>query len=536
MITAISDSNSSDDDLVAVVTNPTFTSRLAVPLYHLQQGTGTLQSTLTYKAVGQLQSLCFAANFLCGLVHDGTTRSVVIWNVTRGVAVHTLPETDDFQILDICTSSSGGSPSVLMVLIRKGSKLYVQEYSLDASTTASEATLFQMVRKIKAGKVEDEDQTTANDIFQVAAHDTRIAVRNGATVKVMERETGTKLYKCKLQSSQGGAAADSTSVSTVVMNENYVAVTTPSQIQVFTNGGKVKTTVIISERPTQLQLKGDYLLVDHSIYSILASATATPACTLTKSDADSRVQLAFSSDTEVRAIVQGPKGGVVTVCTMAFVEDEEILKTLELPKEEEDQGDEPSTVAPGKRPATTSLTQTLGPGQAGGESLEVSDRPIKKTKKAADDDEADEPTIAERLKRLQQVLDQEDEEEEIKFRPKQATTESLAHLLQQALSSADDSMLELALDVRDAKVRERSLDDLTVDQATLLLNKLTARLAKKASRASALVPWIQLVLLSGKIQSSAPLGPLKNLVQERVEVFPQLLQLEGRLSMLVNMS
>ncbi|KAI2502172.1 hypothetical protein MHU86_12308 [Fragilaria crotonensis] len=221
---------------------------------------------------------------------------------------------------------------------------------------------------------------------------------------------------------------------------------------------------------------------------------------------------------------------------MAFIEDGEIVETMELPKEEEEEQGDGLDVVTGKRPAVASITQTLGPGQAGGESLEVSDRPMKKTKKAADDDETDEPTIAERLKRLQQVLDQEDEEEEIKFRPKQATTESLSHLLQQALSSADDSMLELALDVRDAKVRELSIDELAVDQATLLLNKLTARLAKKPSRASALVPWIQLLLLSGKIQSSAPLGPLKNLVQERIEVFPQLLQLEGRLSMLVNMS
>ncbi|KAI2502171.1 hypothetical protein MHU86_12307 [Fragilaria crotonensis] len=239
MITAISDSNSgnrTDDDLVAVVTNPTFTSRLAVPLYHLQQGTATLQSTLTYKAVGQLQSLCFAANFLCGLVHDGTTRTVVIWNVTRGVAVHTIPETDEFKILDIATTG-GASSSVLLVLILKGSKLYVQEYSLDDSTSAS-TKLFQMVRKIKAGKVdyENHDQTTARHEIHLAAHDTRIAVRSGASIKVMERETGTKLYKCKLHSSEGGAVAataDSTTAPTLVMNENFIAVATPSQIQVF---------------------------------------------------------------------------------------------------------------------------------------------------------------------------------------------------------------------------------------------------------------------------------------------------------------
>jgi hypothetical protein len=494
MITA-----SNNDNLVAVVTNPKSTSRLSVPLYH----NGGLQSTLTHKAIGELRSLVFSGNHLCGLVRDedARTTTVVAWNVTRGVVEHTLQE-DDFKILDISATSS-----CLLVLTLKGSKLYVQEYSLDSK--------FKMLRKIKAGKADDD-----STVMEVAASDKLVAVRVGATVKVMDRESGNKVYKCKLASEQGGK---------LVMNDKYVAACTPSQVQVFKEG-KVKTELTLSEAPTQLQLQGGYLLVDQSIYAIGSSKTATPASTMDQEE-DATIQLSFCNDTEVQAIVQGPKGGV-GLFTLPFVQDGEMLEAISLPKEDE-QMEEASTST--KRPATSSVTQTLGPGQAGSESLDVNDRPAKKSKSTGEE-EAEEPTIAERLQRLQQVLDQEDEEEEIKFRPKQATTESLSHLLHQALSSSDDSMLELALDVRDAKVRQHSIDDLAVDQATLLLNKLTARLAKKPSRASALVPWIQLVLLSGKIQSSSPLLPLKNLVQERIEVFPQLLQLEGRLSMLANMT
>ena len=96
-------------------------------------------------------------------------------------------------------------------------------------------------------------------------------------------------------------------------------------------------------------------------------------------------------------------------------------------------------------------------------------------------------------------------------------------------------MLELALSVRDKRVIENSLTELEIDEAALLLNKLTARLAKKPNRAVQLVVWVQFLLQSGKIRSSKPLIPLKNLLQERVDSFPQMLQLEGRLSMLAQM-
>jgi hypothetical protein len=493
------------NDLTAVVTNPIITSRLVVPLYN----DGNLQSTLTHKITGTLVKLAFAGpQYLCGLMQsdDASKKSiVVVWNVTRGVVVHTLEEEG---ILDMATTDDES----LVVLVQH-KKAYIQEYALD------EAKL-KLVRKIKAGKVSDEDST---DKWTVAAHGDKLCVLMDGIVKVLGRESGSKLHKCKLSSTAAG--------NIMVMSDKYVAACTASQVQVFSiSTGKLVTSAAITEPPTQVLIQENYLLIDSSLYRI-GKNTSTAVSTLQEEEA-AVMQLFFSSDssTEVQAIVQGKKG--IDIFQIPFVNDDgQVMSKIEIPKPSEEDEEEKSS-----KKRTPSVTKTLGPGQAGGETVQVTDRPVKKSKTVEDDDEEDDgPTIAERLQRLQQVLDEEDAMEALQFKPKQATTESLSHLLDQALSSSDDSMLELALNVRDAKVRQHSIDDLAVEQATLLLNKLTARLAKKPNRASALVPWIQILLLSGKIQSSAPLVPLRNLVQERIEVFPQLLQLEGRLALLANM-
>jgi len=165
----------------------------------------------------------------------------------------------------------------------------------------------------------------------------------------------------------------------------------------------------------------------------------------------------------------------------------------------------------------------------------------KKKQKYEADPDLDEPTIAERLKQLAEEFDRvEDDDavlpaEGLDFEPKRATTESLAKLLHQALSSGDDPMLELALGVRDKSVITTSLKGLDPDEVGLLLTKLTMRLSSKPTRAADLVPWIGNVLATGKIRQANLLRPLRNLLQERVESFPHLLQLEGRLSMLASM-
>ncbi len=191
-------------------------------------------------------------------------------------------------------------------------------------------------------------------------------------------------------------------------------------------------------------------------------------------------------------------------------------------------------------------------------------------------DEAEE-TIAQKLAFLSSELDRDTEDEEEllkiqneaasksnKFLVKSATSDSLAILLQQSLSANDDTQLEVALQVSDKRVIENSIlglisgdsdgegDDVDVDadakseMIIMLLTKLVTRIARKPSRAQGLSFWIRTVLVAllSKVGSSSAsigktereivsrLGPLRNMLSERVESLPELLKLEGRLSLL----
>lgn len=255
-----------------------------------------------------------------------------------------------------------------------------------------------------------------------------------------------------------------------------------------------------------------------------------------------------------------------------------------------------------KRKSLPSGELVLGPGEGGAESLTVTDRSAKRSKPesaaaAAEADsgsEADEfalpdiedeeegggatGTIADRLARLTAEFEQDDSDSDAeideeaasalfgpgsgKRRQGKATSESLATLLRQALSSNDDTKLEVALHVGDKKVIENSIQALAredeeaetgdSDEAKrggmiiALLSKLVTRLARKPGRAEELSVWIRtvlLVLISGSSgpgrrmgreqkRVAASLGPLRNLLNERVESLPHLLRLEGRLSLL----
>mmetsp|Transcript_7371 Transcript_7371/g.10756 ORF Transcript_7371/g.10756 Transcript_7371/m.10756 type:complete len:503 (-) Transcript_7371:102-1610(-) len=475
---------------------------------------GNHQSTLTYsKSDASIRKLLFCGTeYLCGLL-DGD-EGIVVWSITRGVVISTMKEN---SILDIASHEE--QETLFVLVANKEIKLYVQEYIIEPKN-------LKLVRKIKAGKIEDGGTTGL-----AVSKENTMAVRNGTSLKVFQRESGEKLFKCKLGAVSGGK-------SWLGLSDKYVIACTPSQVQIFSTNAneKLLSSVVVSEEPTQLALQGDILMVDTSLYEISnKKKVLSPAVTLDEAEDNCSIRILFAGNSDLNAVIQTP-GCPVEVAKLKFVdEDGKILERLALPSKEDEVPADGST----KRPAS-SINTTLGAGQAGQESLNVTDRPTKKSKPSAEDAEEEDPTIALRLQRLQQILDQEDKKVEGKhgksdFLPKKATTESLSHLLHQALSSSDDSILELALAVKDATIRQTSVDDLTGEEATEFLNKLTSRMSRKPTRAGALVPWITTLLQSGKITTVAPLIPLKNLVNERVEVFPQLLQLDGRLSLLTNM-
>lgn len=248
-----------------------------------------------------------------------------------------------------------------------------------------------------------------------------------------------------------------------------------------------------------------------------------------------------------------------------------------------DEGKSADTENAKKRKAP-STNVVLGPGESGGEAMTVTDQTAMKRLKTTGEDEdeddesgddfeleegdEEEETIAQRLALLSSELDRDTEDEEellkiqngssSKFLAKTATSDSLAILLRQSLMANDDTQLEVALQVTDKRVIENSIlglasdiSDENDDEAKgeiiiMLLTKLVTRLSRKPSRAQRLAFWIRTVLVAliSKIGSSSVemgkaereiasrLGPLRNLLSERVESLPELLRLEGRLSLL----
>lgn len=192
-------------------------------------------------------------------------------------------------------------------------------------------------------------------------------------------------------------------------------------------------------------------------------------------------------------------------------------------------------------------------------------------------------SIAERLAMLsstmEQTTDEEDFEEEAddnnatqqprqkaKFSAKTATTESLTTLLTQALSSNDSIQLNIALQVNDPRLVENTVKSLQILDAQrpdpdntegyipMLMGHIVRRMARRHTLVTSLMSWIKAILLASSQISSrrsalkggeeeeriaregrelaSKLGPLRNFLNERVECFPQLLRLEGRLALL----
>jgi len=209
-------------------------------------------------------------------------------------------------------------------------------------------------------------------------------------------------------------------------------------------------------------------------------------------------------------------------------------------------------------------------------------------------DEEQGQSIAERLALLSSAMEQSDDEEDeeyddeakpnktdvhkSKFKLKSATSETLSTLLTQALSSNDTVQLNIALQVTDRRLVEGTVRALqlldaeryseqdnesgaeatTAGYLSTLMAHVVRRMARRHSLVMPLGVWVRAILVAAARSSTnqalhsgggnsggtdermakegreiaMKLGPLKNFLNERVESFPQLLRLEGRLGLL----
>eukprot|EP00521_Asterionellopsis_glacialis_P018621 CAMPEP_0195299724 /NCGR_PEP_ID=MMETSP0707-20130614/26075_1 /TAXON_ID=33640 /ORGANISM="Asterionellopsis glacialis, Strain CCMP134" /LENGTH=600 /DNA_ID=CAMNT_0040362203 /DNA_START=52 /DNA_END=1854 /DNA_ORIENTATION=+ len=594
LCTAISE----DGSTVALVTSPRIIgSRLTIPLYQVaSSGTSSLQSTLAASISSYglstseedeqnetiLTQMCFASQdkLLCALVNH---KVALVWDISRGVVAYHIKQGDSDDESTILNVHATANHVYALVLSSPDKKLCVHQY---------EATSGKLVKKLKCGKLsqDDHDATSSSSScgMTVTSDDATVAIRNGNLIRLYQLDDGSKVGKCKLKengTSSGRAlvafANDNTLVATS-MGSGIMFFTTKAQklvgtIYVEGNDGSCDNLVISK--------KGDdsvyNVVVQTSSSGALYSLDLSKASKKTVLKPHTKISPQLGGDKVALSLLSSPVQPTVVAAMYDYqrrlthlqnIHDEgsEDLK-LSFPedesKDEGEDGAEPSSVQDqqqqdGKKRKTTKNATVLGPGQAGGEAVQMTDRPVSKRAKVSDDeddfDDDDEEedgdgdkeqSIAERLQRLAQEMqgsdDEDDEDNEgattkVDFNPKKATTESLSHLLKQALTSGDDSMLELALGVRNKGILQVTLASLEASHIALLLTKLTSRLASKPTRAEELSVWLQFVLMSEKLQevvasggtSDHNLRPLRNLLQERTESFPHLLRLDGRLSLM----
>ena len=497
----------------------------------LERSTATLQSTLLHRRNENSNELPKKIMFVSdSVVAVYCSDLIVIWDLNRGVVASTTQPKKEHVFHDA---------------VPHNGKVYAIVWSMESKKAQIHCI------KPETGKAEQKIKAGKGAVLALAVTDNVAVVRQEDAVRVLNLTTGEKVAKytsLKTSSEQLVAGGD-------------FLVTIDSGEAIFLNSSKGKQigslpledaedTLAMWSQPKE---QGFYLRVGSKIYIVSKDGTERVLQSQITAAPDVNQRIILGHSNAVHALLQN--GNQFQTCE-ANVQEDEIELNWVVPESKEK-----------KTAKRKDAAMVLGPGQSGGQASGLSDGPAPKKRRSdsnqeeddiemaeGDDDGLDKldkadqgPSIAERLKKLHEAFDAEEEEEDgdddnddkddkssFVFKPKKATTESLTQLLDQALQSSDDGMLELALKVRDAKVLQETCSQLSDEHLLTLLNALTSRLAAKSSRAGSLCPWIAAVVSTGRARSIPHLQPLRNILEERVTVFPSLLKLEGRLGMMIN--
>lgn len=117
-------------------------------------------------------------------------------------------------------------------------------------------------------------------------------------------------------------------------------------------------------------------------------------------------------------------------------------------------------------------------------------------------------------------------------------TNSFATLLNQALRTSDNLLLEGCLEETNIKAVENTIARLDSALALDLLSKLAARLHRRPGRSLTLMQWMKFTMIAhggalvNRPDLTARLGELSRVLEERARGLPALLALRGKLEML----
>lgn len=566
--------------------NPTTMLRLAV----LQVSSGDLQTTLTYKkqhsfldtkttttaateatikgnvcAVTKILFLDEAHVAVLLSRNNGEGRApgfVVVWDLRRGVMVYTYGE--NIQVIDVIpVSTPQGHYFSCLVHYEDDEKLQIHQIDVETG---------KLVKKIKAGKglrssslieLSSVQTTSSNDNTSQTLY---CVLQADYHYRALDSITGNKVCKKSTLLDKSRTVTDSMMAPPPLVawgTNQFYTVIQGNIVTVNATTGTIETQWPLPSAFSDLQSRSGRIMVNgtHVYHRGDKDDQNAPRVTLFKQfhldPAIEKVALLLQPDAEVIAILlSSQQKYTIQRLHLMEITDVGITVTNQIPADPKSvhgpESSSNSSAANDNKNKKRSIV--VGPAQAGTEARQVSDimaskkpkldRPDGDGENIDEDEDVTErqPTIAQRLEQLQRSLDEESvrsdtsDDEKVRasyFQPRKATTESLSQLLQQALQARDDSMLELAFSVKDAGIIDATCRSLSDDMLAVLLTALTSRLASKPNRAEYLCKtWLTAVLRTGRVRSISHLQPLRNLVQERLEIFPALLQLQGKLCML----
>jgi U3 small nucleolar RNA-associated protein 5 len=134
------------------------------------------------------------------------------------------------------------------------------------------------------------------------------------------------------------------------------------------------------------------------------------------------------------------------------------------------------------------------------------------------------------------AVDDEDNNED------RLTADSLVTLVDQALQSGDDTLLEQCLSCGDLDTIDATAENLPSGRVLLLMRRLVAKFEKRPSRGLLLTRWLSallrhhLSLLVALPDLSSQLAGLTQMLEQRIRSYTRLAALNGRLDLLLSQS
>jgi Dip2/Utp12 Family len=526
---------------------------------------------------------------------DDDAATTMVWDLTRGVMAY---ELTGAGIRSACCAAAVGTTMTTGATNPQQHQVYVlkQKDNTDKLIVYEYNSAGAVVRKVKAGKTSSTGDKlqlfVTNDLFVVVQHEETAGTLSWRMIDLIAGSKRAKASTGYVQQLIVASTQHAHSGNTNHHGYAFGIITSSANhhhktlfcLNLSTGNVVELPSNLTSQNVQDLQVAerrdggGFYLLLNNSQLYILArdeevdgddddaliAATASLYCTL-PTDKDNVVHILHS---DRLMVVDGHSGTVQRVYLDWATLPQEVaaIATTDEDAVMNDADEEP--IGKDKRKSGSSSSNNdkvavLGPGQAGSMSKADVEHPVNKKARSSNTKSSvvsisessstdpntaavmvDELTMAERLRQLEQAADElESSEDDTNNMEKQhkdlssttaavITTESLYQLIAQGLQSNDRNLVETALRVADSTVIRATCRELNASQTQQLLYWLTDRIAARPNRGERLAAWLSCLIPT--VASADDLKPLHNLLQDRLQVYPRLMHLQGRLQYLEN--